>query len=35
MHRPWQIWLTFAFCLIVAIAAIGWLSVKALQTDAA
>ncbi len=35
MSRPWQIWLTFAACLAIAIAAVGWLSVKALQTDAA
>ncbi len=35
MHRPWQIWLTFAACLAVVIAAVGWLSFKALQSDAA
>jgi signal transduction histidine kinase len=35
MSRPWQIWLTFAVCLAIAVAAVGWLSVKALQTDAA
>ncbi|HTQ40894.1 MAG TPA: HAMP domain-containing sensor histidine kinase, partial [Pirellulales bacterium] len=35
MSRPWQIWLTFAGCLAVAVAAVGWLSVKALQADQA
>ncbi len=35
MHRPWQIWLTFAACLTVVIAAVGWLSFKALESDAA
>jgi signal transduction histidine kinase len=35
MSRPWQIWLIFAACLIVAVTAVGWLSVKALQTEQA
>jgi signal transduction histidine kinase len=35
MSRPWQIWLIFTACLVVAVVAVGWLSTKALQTDAA
>ncbi len=34
MNRPWQIWLAFSICLAVVIAAVGWVSVKALQADA-
>ena len=33
MRRPWQIWLAFAACLIVAVIALGWLSAKAVQAD--
>jgi signal transduction histidine kinase len=33
MNRPWQIWTTFGACLIVAIVAVGWLSVKALLVE--
>ncbi|HEY2881769.1 MAG TPA: ATP-binding protein [Pirellulales bacterium] len=35
MRRPWQIWIAYAASLSLAIAAVGWLSVKALQADAA
>ena len=35
MNRPWQIWLTFAACLGVALVAFGWLSIKALESDSA
>ncbi len=33
MRRPWQIWLAFTACLIVAVVALGWLSAKAVQAD--
>jgi signal transduction histidine kinase len=33
MRRPWQIWLAFAGCLILAVVALSWLSAKALQAD--
>lgn len=35
MHRPWQIWTSFAACLLLLVAAVGWLSVKALESDEA
>lgn len=34
MSRPWHIWAAFAACACLAIAAAGWVSVKALQADA-
>jgi signal transduction histidine kinase len=33
MFRPWQIWLAFGVCLAVVIAAVGWLSYRALEAD--
>ena len=33
MFRPWQIWLAFGVCLAVVIAAVGWMSVRALEAD--
>jgi signal transduction histidine kinase len=33
MKRPWQIGLTFAGCLVVTLAAMGWLTVTALELD--
>jgi signal transduction histidine kinase len=35
MHRPWQIWTTFAACLLLLVAAVAWLSAKALESDEA
>ncbi len=34
MSRPWHIWAVFAACACLAVAAVGWLSIKALQADA-
>jgi signal transduction histidine kinase len=33
MLRPWRIWLMFGVCLAVVIAAVGWMSVRALEAD--
>jgi signal transduction histidine kinase len=33
MFRPWQIWLAFGICLAVVVAAVGWLSFRALEAD--
>jgi signal transduction histidine kinase len=33
MFRPWQIWLAFGVCLAVVVAAVGWLSFRALEAD--
>jgi signal transduction histidine kinase len=35
MRRPWQVWLAFAISLLVAVAAVGWLSYRALESDRA
>jgi signal transduction histidine kinase len=35
MRRPWQIWLCFAGCLLVAVAAVAWLSYRALESERA
>ena len=35
MNRPWQIWLAFALCLTVVLAATGWVSLTALRLDRA
>ncbi len=35
MSRPWHVWLTFAICLAVVLASVGWLSIKALEADQA
>ncbi len=35
MIRPWQVWCLFALCLVVALPAMGWLTVKAVQLDRA
>lgn len=35
MIRPWQIWLAFGVCLAVVVAAVGWMSVRALEADEA
>jgi len=35
MKRPWHIWLGFAFCLSVVLAAVGWISLAALRLDRA
>jgi signal transduction histidine kinase len=35
MSRPWQVWVTFAACLAVVLASVGWLSIKALEADQA
>jgi len=35
MKRPWQIWLVFSLCLAVMLPAMGWLTIKALELDAA
>ena len=29
MRRPWQVWLAFAICLLIAVAAVGWISANA------
>jgi signal transduction histidine kinase len=34
VNRPWQIWLMFSAALLVVLGAVGWLSFKALQSDA-
>ena len=31
MRRPWQVWLAFAFCLLIAVASVGWISAKAID----
>ena len=33
MRRPWQPWVLFAICLVVAVAAMAWISIMALQLD--
>ncbi|MGI9517807.1 MAG: sensor histidine kinase [Pirellulaceae bacterium] len=33
MKKPWQIWTVFALCLLVAIPAMVWLSLQALELD--
>ena len=35
MNRPWQIWLAFALCVAVVLAAMGWVSLTALTLDRA
>ena len=35
MSRPWQVWLAFTMSLLVAVAAVGWLSYRALESDRA
>mgnify|MGYP002623481483 CR=1 FL=1 len=35
MKRPWQIWLVYLLCLALALPALGWLSWRAVQLDAA
>ncbi len=35
MRRPWQVWLAFALSLLVAVAAVGWLSYRAIESDRA
>ena len=35
MRRPWHIWIAFAFCLAVVLAAMGWISLAALRLDRA
>ena len=35
MRRPWQIWLCFAGCVLVAVAAVAWLSYRALESERA
>ena len=35
MTRPWQIWLVFALCFAVALAATGWVTLTALRLDRA
>jgi len=33
MKRPWQVWLTFACCVLMAVAAMVWLTVQTLRVD--
>jgi len=33
MKRPWQIWLAFAVCLAVVLAAMGWVTLVAVRLD--
>ncbi len=35
MKRPWQIWLLFLLCLAIVVPAMGWLTIKALESDRA
>lgn len=35
MKRSWHIWVAFTFCLAVVLAAMGWISWKALRLDRA
>jgi signal transduction histidine kinase len=35
MRYPWQVWLAFAVCLATIVAAVGWLSFRALEADQA
>lgn len=35
MKRPWHIWLVFGLCLAVLLAAMGWISLRALELDQA
>jgi len=35
MRSPWQVWLAFAVCLAMIVAAVGWLSFRALESDRA
>lgn len=33
MSRPWQVWLLYLLCLSIVVAAMGWLTHKALELD--
>jgi signal transduction histidine kinase len=35
MRSPWQVWLAFVVCLAMIVAAVGWLSFRALESDQA
>ena len=35
MNRPWQIWLAFSMAVAILIGAVGWLSVKAIESEKA
>ena len=35
MNRPWHIWIAFVLCLAVVLAAMGWISLSAFQSDQA
>ncbi len=35
MRRPWQIWSVFGGCLLLIVAAVGWLSFRALESERA
>jgi signal transduction histidine kinase len=35
VRSPWQVWLAFAVCLAMIVAAVGWLSFRALESDRA
>ena len=35
MRHPWTLWLAFAICLVVALAAMGWVSLTALRLEQA
>ena len=35
MKRPWHVWIAFAACLAVVLAAMAWISMTALQLDRA
>ena len=35
MRSPWQVWLAFVVCLAMIVAAVGWLSFRALESDRA
>ena len=33
MRKPWQIWTVYAFCLVLAVSGMSWLTAKALELD--
>ncbi len=35
MRRPWQIWLVFCGCVLVAVVSVAWLSYRALESERA
>ena len=35
MKHPWQVWSLFGICLLLVVAGMGWLTIKAMELDVA